>query len=98
MEQTKVENKKEYSINVIISRPKNPSRRMAVLALLFIPRFIMLILHFVVLYFLAIISFLVTVFGQFAVLFTSRYPEGTFDIVRGVVRWQLRINMYMLGA
>ena len=30
----------------------------------------------------------------FAILFTGRYPQGLFDYVEGVIRWQNRVVGY----
>jgi Domain of unknown function (DUF4389) len=50
--------------------------------------------HYIVLFFLAIGAFFVTVFVWFAILFTGRYPRGAFDFVVGVYRWVNRVTAY----
>ena len=50
--------------------------------------------HYVVLFFLVIAMFFVTIVAWFAVLFTGRYPKGLFDFVVGVNRWSLRVSAY----
>jgi hypothetical protein len=50
--------------------------------------------HYVVLLFLVMAAFVVTVFAWFAILFTGRYPRGLFDFEVGVARWILRVNAY----
>ena len=32
----------------------------------------------------------------FAILFTGHFPQGMFDFVSGAVRWQLRVNGYVV--
>lgn len=50
--------------------------------------------HFIVLAFLGIAVFFVSIFAWFAILFTGRYPRGAFDFVVGVIRWGLRVEAY----
>ena len=50
--------------------------------------------HYVVLFFLVIAMFFVTIVAWFAILFTGRYPKGLFDFVVGVNRWNLRVSAY----
>jgi hypothetical protein len=46
-------------------------------------------------YVLILITYLVVFIAWFAILFTGRYPEGLFDIVVIVLRWQVRVTTYM---
>lgn len=52
--------------------------------------------HFLVLAFLGIAVFFVSIFAWFAILFTGRNPRGAFDFVVGVIRWGLRVNAYSM--
>jgi hypothetical protein len=52
--------------------------------------------HFIVLYFLYIASFVITVIVWFAILFTKRYPKDLFIFNLGVYRWSLRVAGYAL--
>lgn len=52
--------------------------------------------HYIVLGFLFIAAFFVTVVAWFTILFTGRHPRGMFDFVVGVGRWALRVNAYTL--
>jgi len=55
---------------------------------------ILLIPHLVVLTFLGIALFAVTVIAWFAILVTGRYPRGLFGFSTGVLRWYFRIVGY----
>ena len=97
MDQIQNEEQK-YPVDVVVAYPEHSSRLLAFLTLLLmLPKMIVLIPHFVVLYILGIASFIAFVFGQIAVLFTGRYPRSLFDFVVGVARWQVRTNAYFTG-
>ena len=59
-------------------------------------RFIYVIPHAVVLFFLNIALFLTSVIAWFAILFTGRYPEGLYRFAVGVLRWNVRVQAYAL--
>ncbi len=50
--------------------------------------------HFIVLFVLSIAAILATLVAWFIILFTGRYPEGIFEFVVGVIRWNLRVVAY----
>jgi hypothetical protein len=50
--------------------------------------------HYIILIFLYLAVFFVTVFAWFAVLITGRYPRGLFEFAVGVHRWGLRVGGY----
>ncbi|MDA8219536.1 MAG: DUF4389 domain-containing protein [Dehalococcoidales bacterium] len=50
--------------------------------------------HYIVLFFLNIAAFIVTIIVWFAILITGRYPEDFFGFVVGVFRWNLRVFAY----
>jgi hypothetical protein len=50
--------------------------------------------HYIVLFFLWIAAFVVTVIAWFAILFTGNHPRGMFDFIVGVGRWQNRVVGY----
>ncbi len=57
-------------------------------------KWIMAIPHYIVLVFLGIAVWVVTIIAWFAILFTGRYPKGMFDFVVDVYRWSLRVTAY----
>ena len=57
-------------------------------------KWLLAIPHYIVLIFLDIAAVVVAVVAWFAILFTGRYPQGMFDFVVGVLRWNLRVTAY----
>ena len=57
-------------------------------------KLILLIPHFIVLQFITIALFAVTVIAWFGILFTGNYPRGLFQFSVGVQRWYWRIQGY----
>ncbi|HET7171090.1 MAG TPA: DUF4389 domain-containing protein [Gaiellales bacterium] len=58
-------------------------------------KWLLAIPHYVVLFFLGIAAFFVTIYVWFAVLFTGRYPRGAFEFLEGVLRWTNRVSGYV---
>ncbi len=58
---------------------------------------VLLIPHIVVLYFVGLAVFAVTVIAWFAILFTGNYPRGMFQFVVGVQRWWWRVTGYFVS-
>jgi hypothetical protein len=55
---------------------------------------LLLIPHFIVLYFLALALWVVTFIAWFGILFSGNYPRGLFQFSVGVQRWFWRVNGY----
>jgi hypothetical protein len=78
-----------YPVRFAIEYPNRLSRWKIFLKWLFV------IPHVVVLFFLWVAAAACTVIAWFAILFTGRYPRGLFGFVVGVYRWSARVNTYL---
>ena len=65
---------------------------------LWLVKWLLVIPHIVVLFFLGVASFVLTVVAFFAILFTGRYPRGIFDFNVGFLRWAWRVGYYSYSA
>jgi hypothetical protein len=78
----------EGVLNFEVAYPEHLSR-----GLIFI-KWLLVIPHFIILYFLGIAMSVVTFIAWFAILFTGAYPRGMWDFALMVQRWQMRVSVY----
>ncbi len=57
-------------------------------------KWLLVIPHYFILFFLSIGSFFAVILAWFAILATGRYPKSLFDFNVGVSRWWLRVGAY----
>ena len=65
---------------------------------LWLVKLLLLIPHFIILPFLLLALFILTVAAYFRILFTGRYPRGIFDFNVGILRWFWRVGFYSYSA
>jgi Domain of unknown function (DUF4389) len=83
-----------YPLSFSAEYPEKLNRLLNFPFLGLIIKLILLIPHFIVLYFLVLVAFIVLFIAQFAILFTGSFPEGMHKFMIGVGRWSTRVNAY----
>lgn len=79
-----------YPLQLEIDYPSGLSR------LLIFVKWLLALPHYIAIYLLGIVAWVMTVIAFFAVLITGRYPRGPFDFLVGFERWRARVGAYVL--
>jgi uncharacterized protein DUF4389 len=79
----------DYSARLEIAYPAELNRWLPLV------KWLLVIPHLFVLFFVGIGAFFVGIWAFFAVLFTGRYPRAAFDYLVGTLRWVYRVLAYM---
>lgn len=88
----------EYPVKFEVKYPEHSSRLLALLGIpWFLLKMILLIPHLIILWILGAVYMLIAWVALWVVLFTGKYPKSLFDFVVGVMRWQNRVNTWMLS-
>ncbi len=80
-----------YPAGLVLDVPGAPRDRVSVAF-----RLILAIPHLLCVWLLGIAWCVATIVAWFAILFTGRYPEGLYDFSVGVLRWNTRLEAYLL--
>src|SRR5678815_2157188 len=65
---------------------------------LWLVKWLLIVPHAIVLFFLWLAVTVLTIVAGFSILFTGRYPRSLFDFNVGVLRWTWRVSFYAASA
>ena len=80
-----------YPAELVLDVPEGERDRLTVAF-----RLILAIPHLLAVWVLGIAWFFTTIVAWFAILITGRYPKGLYDFSVGVLRWNTRVEAYLL--
>lgn len=60
-------------------------------------KFLLVLPHILILLFMQLAAYLIIFVACFAILFSGTFPEGMHRYVVGVLRWQTRVNCYVVA-
>jgi Domain of unknown function (DUF4389) len=80
-----------YPASLVLSPPDAPRDRVSVGF-----RFILAIPQIIVIWFLPFAWMVTSIIAWFAILFTGRYPPALYHFGVGVLRWNIRVEAYLL--
>ncbi len=85
-----------YPVDVEVLYPERSSRLQAVLALTIVPKLVLIIPHYFVLYVVGLVALLAVFVGLLMVVITGKYPRALFNFQVGVVRYNTRISAWLI--
>ncbi len=87
-----------YPAAVIVTEPTlERGRGLAVAGIIWFLKGLLLIPHFIVLYFVGIAAAIAGWIAYWAIAFTGTYPEGIFRFVAGAIRWSIRTSAWLFS-
>lgn len=64
--------------------------------LLIFVKWLLAIPHFLILYALTLVMYVIIFIAFFSILFTKKFPRGLFDFAVNILRWQANVYTYLL--
>jgi hypothetical protein len=86
-----------YPVDLWIERPAKSSRGYAFFSIILPFKPILLFVQFIVLYIFSIGTAVLFALGQFAILFTGKFPRGWHAFIVKMMYWQIQISAFELG-
>lgn len=86
----------DYPVRLTAEVPDRSSRGLAFLGVILV-KWLLVLPHFIVLYFVGLAAFLVGWIAYWAILFTGRIPQGMHGFLTGYVRWTTRVNAWLFS-
>jgi hypothetical protein len=80
----------QYPVTFEIDYPEQLNRWLPLV------KWLLAVPHYIVLIVLLVAALVVWIVAWFAILLTGSFPRGMFDFVVGVIRWNQRVNAYVL--
>lgn len=87
-------NAEDEHVKFEVPYPEKISRSLVVLRLFFGWLYV-LIPHGFILFFLALVSWVVMFIAWWAILITAKYPKSLFDYMMNYIRWSQRVSLYL---
>jgi hypothetical protein len=84
----------DFPLVLEVDYPERLSRWLNNPFLIWLIKPLLLLPHFIVIYFFAIVAYVLLFIAQFAILFSKVFPAGMHAFVVGVLRWQTRVGGY----
>ena len=89
--------RRDWWVEFGVAYPDHPSRFLNSPVLGLLIKEILAIPHILVLYFLGVLTLVMVLIANVAILFSGKFPLGMHRFVVGVLRWQYRVSAYIFG-